>query len=205
MPLGPAHTGLSGRCCSQGAEWGRRHGFLRVKSLPLWGQYFHPTCEWRIIPVPSPAVHVLVWSSDGEGRGQAGAGRRGPGQELWGGSRVSPVGGTGPRVRSRRDHGCSLVWVRSGIPPRPGEASAKQLPCEHFSSKPHDDSVALNQANGFSLNMKINKKQKQGPGCRERRLREVEWFLVEWLATRETVGFRLSITPPPPQESSKLD
>ena len=22
--LGPAHTGLSGRCCSQGAEWGRR-------------------------------------------------------------------------------------------------------------------------------------------------------------------------------------
>ena len=116
---------------------------------------------------------------------------------------MSPVGGTGPRVRSHRDHGCSLVWVGSEIPPRPGEASAKRLPCEHFSSKPHDDSVALNQANGFSLNMKINKKQKQGPGCRERRLRGVEWCLVEWLAMRETVGFRLSTTPPPPQESSK--
>lgn len=31
----------------------------------------------------------------------------------------------------------------------------------------------------------------------------MEWCLVEWLATRETVGFRLSTTPPPPQESSK--
>lgn len=78
--LGPAHTGLSGRCCSQGAEWGegKSPGFLRMKSLPLWGQYFPPICEWLIIPVPSPALHVLVWTFDGEARGQTGAGRSGP-------------------------------------------------------------------------------------------------------------------------------
>lgn len=152
---------------------------------------------------PKSAPNALVWTSDGEERGQTGTGRSGAGLGCCGVEALSPVGGTGPRVRSHRDHEQSLVWVGSGNPPCPGKTSAKRLLCAHFSSKPHDDSVALNQANGFSLNMKINKKQKQGPACRDRRPRGVKWCLVEWLAKRETVGFRLSTAPPPPQESSR--
>lgn len=72
--------------------------------------------------------------------------------------------GQGPRDRRRR----AAVWAESRVPPSPEKAAAKCLPCEWFSSQHSDDSVALNQANGFSLNMKINKKESQeGLGCRE--------------------------------------
>lgn len=80
-----------------------------------------------------------------------------------------------------------------GSPPQPRRGPYQVPACEQFSSEHSDDSVALNQANGFSLNMKINKvKARAWPPGEE----------IGGAATREMVGCRLRIIPPPHREAA---